>query len=307
LTNNYYQQKIAALSAPVDSLDPTERFSWGSYAGLLGGMAGDPGLNIRLARAMLPRLAQWQISEWRPQGRRDDIRSGLRNYGDAYVTVTYSSIESAPQLHDKFLQHVILDFTMDADQHLVLDMKRVEAGDTFWPPDHVARLYLDRARGALTLNEPDVKEVSVSLDAAVENSPTQRNSAGMIVWNALEPRLRDLHSLGRDRFLSLFGLCERYGVPAEYQQNPKYEFAQGLALYERGSAETALPLLRLAALANPSSIEGKLAAQLASPVGIGLKEIHDPLYRFDNSCYGPDRGEWLSLDFEIQLLTLNRK
>lgn len=138
LTNDYYQKKIEALAAPVESLDPTESFSWDSYFGLLGGMAGNPGLNIRLTRALLPLSCQWRITERRVLGMHDSIRFGIRNYSAVYVEVAYPSIEGAPQLHGKFLKQVILEFSTDADRHLILDVKRVAAGDTFWTPPYPA-------------------------------------------------------------------------------------------------------------------------------------------------------------------------
>ncbi len=154
VSSDYFREKIGELSSPLANPETDIGFSEEKNVGLPSETASDPSLDFRVARALLPQTSRWQLTEWRLAGKHENSRADARNTGNAYIAVTYPSIKESPQLEEKFLKSALLDVSVDVERHLILDVRRLEAGDAFWPPTDVGRLYLERAQEALAAKQP---------------------------------------------------------------------------------------------------------------------------------------------------------
>lgn len=98
---------------------------------------------------------------------------------------------------------------------------------------------------------------------AYDSQASQRY--GQAVFERLKQSLCNLHALGKQRFDAMMKLSSEFGLPDPVKSGISYRFAFGLQLYENGSRQQGLDILREVAHELPGSCEGVEANYILSP------------------------------------------
>ena len=138
-----------------------------------------------------------------------------------------------------------------------------------WDPSlkgPIVDLYFRLAGQELAKRGFETARVEPMLSAAVAIDEKHSARAGKEAWIALNARLSDLSTLGKDRFVQLFGLCSRFQLNSDFTGTVEYRFATALQLYVTGGRKRAIRLLTDLSREAPETDVGRQAlAVLALP------------------------------------------
>lgn len=149
------------------------------------------------------------------------------------------------------------------------------------------------------INKPDFNQntLEVLLNNATLMNENLKQGASSLVWEKLSSLFSDLKALGKPRFLSLFNLCENYGVSPDISTTDKYQLAVALKNFEDGDKERAITIFKNLSSKNSSFIEGKISSQVLSPPKVGRIDFNSEPFEFKGT-----RNNWgMAMGIIIQL------
>ena len=143
----------------------------------------------------------------------------------------------------------------------------------------MSSLVLQQAKEEIKKSEFDVNAIQSLLNSATAINDGLRAEASTLIWNKLSTSLADLKTLGQSRFLSLYNLCENYGLNSKIQNSDNYQLSFALKNYLDGSKETAFSIFSNLSQ-NPNSITGKISSQILAPPKVGTINFNSSPFLF---------------------------
>jgi len=151
-----------------------------------------------------------------------------------------------------------------------------------WNPslkDEMSNLVFQKGKEELLKNELDENTLQSLMNAATSINEGLKPEASALIWEKLSTNFTDLKKLGKSRFLSLFNLCENYGLSSDVSNSDNYQFASALKNYEDGDKEAAISIFKSLS-GKKNSIAGKASSQIISPPQIGNLSFNSTPFSF---------------------------
>jgi len=174
-----------------------------------------------------------------------------------------------------------------------------------WNPSlngEFSNMLLSKAKGELNKGDFDENVVQSLLNSATSMNENLKEQAGSMIFAKLNSRFSDLKGLGKSKFLSLFSMCESFGVTSEISNSSAYQLAAAIKNHESGDKDLAMQIFNGILSKEPNSIEGQISKQILSPPPIGRINFNAPLFNFMGTwSYGT--GELTNNGVTIQLIS----
>ncbi|MCL5045089.1 MAG: ATP-binding cassette domain-containing protein [Deltaproteobacteria bacterium] len=162
------------------------------------------------------------------------------------------------------------------------------------------------AKGAVQdLNEGRPEEAMTRAKLAASTDSESASQEGHSLFQKLKGEMQNLPTMGRQRFLDLFGVCETLGLPNNDLESPIYRFAYALHLYEQGALvkPQALAIFRDLARQYPNFYFGRDSQQILEPPTLGKRMMNERPVTF-SSAKGRLTAELLFVEVKQEGITL---
>jgi tetratricopeptide (TPR) repeat protein len=165
-----------------------------------------------------------------------------------------------------------------------------------------SNLLFSKAKEEINKDDFDENSMQLLLNSATSMNNDLKVQAGSLVFGKLTSCFSNLKALGKAKFLSLFGICENFGVTPEVLNSDPYQLATAIKNHEEGDKDLAIQIFNNLLSKDANSIEGQISKQVLSPPPVGRINFNATPFNFMGTwSYGT--GELTNNGVTIQLIS----